>query len=73
MLVGLILIAVGVIAIAQRLDIISGSVWSYTWPVILILLGLSVLWGRHAGHRRHGIWGWCGSSFPYQKEEEDKQ
>ncbi len=69
MLVGVILIAVGAIAIAQRLGIISGSVWSYTWPLILIILGLSVLWGRHAGRRRHGAWGWCGPCFPHKEED----
>jgi len=55
MVIGLILIAVGTIALLSRLDIIEHSVWSYTWPTILIILGVWFLtrrlWKRN--------W-WCG-------------
>ena len=43
MIVGLILIAVGIIALLSKLGILGDSVWSYTWPVILIILGLSLI------------------------------
>ena len=71
MIIGVILIAVGVIALAQRLGLISGSVWGYTWPLILIILGLHLLWGW----RRGGRWrraGWCGWCLPGYGEEEEK-
>ena len=55
MIVGLILIAVGIIALLSRLGILGDSVWSYTWPVILIILGLSFLPRR----RQITRW-WCG-------------
>ena len=55
MVVGSILIAVGIIALLSKLGIIGNSVWSYTWPVILIILGLSFL-TRWRWSRR---W-WCG-------------
>jgi hypothetical protein len=58
--VGVILIVVGAIALAQRFDVITGSVWSYAWPTIVIILGLHMLWGRRAGRR--GDW-MCGHSF----------
>jgi len=55
MVIGLILIAVGVIALLSRLGILEQSVWSYTWPTILIILGLWFLvrwrWKRSF---------WCG-------------
>ncbi len=55
MIVGLILIAIGIIAILMQFGIISGSLWSYIWPIILIVIGLAFLWGR----RRRGGW-WRG-------------
>ncbi len=55
MVIGLILIAVGVIALLSKLDIIANSVWSYTWPTILIILGLWFLTRR----RWTRSW-WCG-------------
>jgi hypothetical protein len=63
--IGLILIAVGVFALLVKLDVLSGSVWSYVWPSILIALGLSFLWGRRSGQGwRH----WCCS----KEEKEEK-
>lgn len=56
MIIGLILVAVGVIALLVKLDVLSGSVWSYTWPAVLIILGLAFLLGRT---RRRG-WRWFG-------------
>ena len=55
MVVGLTLIAVGIIALLSKLGILGDSVWSYTWPVILIILGLSFL-----PHRRRITRWWCG-------------
>jgi len=55
MVVGSILIAVGIIALLSKLEVIGSSVWSYTWPVILIILGVSFL-TRWRWSRR---W-WCG-------------
>lgn len=58
MFFGLVLIAVGVLALLIVTGVLTGSAWSYIWPIILILLGLSILVGR--GHRRrywHRMWG----------------
>ena len=69
-----ILIAVGLIALAQRLGFISGSIWSYTWPVVLILLGLSMLRGWRARRRGHGAGGWgcCPRCAPHQEDEQKR-
>ena len=62
MVFGLIIIAVGVIALLIKLDVLSGSVWNYTWPVILIIIGLSLFFGRVFCRRR---WWWFGCCPPW--------
>jgi hypothetical protein len=57
MVFGLILIAVGVIALLEKLNVINGNVWNYTWPVILLIIGLSMVFGRFR-RRRWMWWGW---------------
>jgi drug/metabolite transporter (DMT)-like permease len=54
MVFGLILVAVGVIALLEKLNIFDGSVWNYTWPVILVIIGLSIVLGRF--QRRRWMW-----------------
>jgi len=63
--VGAILIAVGILALLINLDVLSGSLWSYTWPAILIILGLSFIVGRFC---RRGQ-GWRGWYFPGGRQE----
>jgi uncharacterized membrane protein len=46
MVFGLLLIAVGIIALLVKTGVLSGSVWSYTWPTVLIILGLSFIFRR---------------------------
>jgi hypothetical protein len=57
MVIGLILIAVGIIAILVRADVVSGSIWDYTWPAVLVIVGLSFILGRFFGRRWWGF-GW---------------
>ena len=70
MFIGLVLIAIGVITLLIKLGVLSGSVWGYTWPVILIILGVSFLWRRlfrRAGSRGwHREWCW----FPTKEKKE---
>jgi hypothetical protein len=56
MVFGLILIAVGVIALLVKLDVLTGSVWDYVWPAVLVIIGLSFFLGRFLGRR----WWWFG-------------
>jgi len=56
MFVGLILIVIGVVALLVKLDVVTGSIWSYTWPILLILLGLSWFL-RWLFPRRRSGWG----------------
>ena len=69
MFIGLILLAMGVIALLIKLGVLTGSVWGYTWPVILIILGLSFLWGRRSRSMR--TW-WYRQGFPGQEDEEKR-
>jgi len=54
MIIGVILVAVGIIALLVQLDVLSGSIWSYTWPAILIILGVWFILGRF--RRRTSRW-----------------
>ncbi len=68
MLFGLILIAVGIIALLVKLDVLSGSVWSYTWPTVLIIIGLYFIFGRRFWRRYPRRWfRW------YPPDERDKE
>ena len=66
MCIGLVLIVVGIIALLVSLGVITGSIWSFVLPAILIIVGLCFLFGKH---HRHGFWRHsCCSS-----DKEDKQ
>ncbi len=66
MFIGLVLVAIGIIALLIKLDVIAGSIWGYAWPVILIILGLVFLFGRR---RRHGFWHGCW----WPREDKEKK
>ena len=66
MVIGLILVAVGVIALLVQLDVLPGTVWSYTWPAILIILGLWFILGRF----RRRTWRWWGM-HPWDDRDRD--
>ncbi|MDO8568064.1 MAG: DUF5668 domain-containing protein [Dehalococcoidales bacterium] len=53
----------GIIALLIKLDVISGSVWGYAWPVILIIAGLVFVFGCRHKH------GWCGC-WPHDEEKQ---
>ena len=66
MSIGIIVLASGIIALTGKLGVRTGSVWDYPWPVILIILGLSFLWGRRSRRMRPWWYRWC---LPGQDEE----
>ncbi|MDD5037937.1 MAG: DUF5668 domain-containing protein [Dehalococcoidales bacterium] len=65
MFIGLVLVAIGIIALLVQFDVLSGSIWGYAWPVILIIIGLSFLLGRC---RKFSSWRHCCWS-PEDKEK----
>lgn len=42
----LILIAVGIVFLLQNLGFFTSSVWGVIWPIILIIIGISMLFGK---------------------------
>jgi len=68
MFIGLVLVAVGIIALLVKLGVLTGSIWSYTWPVILIILGLIFLSGKFSRRAR----GWCRPWCFWEEDEEKK-
>jgi O-antigen/teichoic acid export membrane protein len=68
MVIGLILIAIGVIAILVKTDVLTGSIWGYVWPTALVIIGLSFVIGRF--RRRRWWWGW---SPPWEDRDRDRK
>ena len=68
MFIGLMPLAVGVISLLVKLDVLSGSIWSYTWPAILIILGLFFLTRRFRWRSRWHRW--C---YPKREENDDRK
>lgn len=54
MLVGIAIIVIGIVFLLQNMGLISVSVWQVIWPLLIILLGVSMItkgsgccgWGR---------------------------
>lgn len=46
MFLGLVVFVVGVVFLLQNLGYISGSVWGFVWPIIIIAVGLSMILNR---------------------------
>ena len=69
MVIGLIIIAVGIIALLVKLDVLNGSIWDYTWPAILIIIGLSFIFGRFRRRR----WFWGGWSPPWDDKDKPQK
>lgn len=66
MFFGLILVAIGIIALLVKTGALTGSIWSYVWPAVLIVLGLSFLFGRTFRRRP---WRWFGCCPPWDDRD----
>ena len=51
MFIGIILVAMGVLIILDKMGIIYGSFWDYLWPVALIALGVDFIF-KNSKNRR---------------------
>jgi hypothetical protein len=72
MVFGLILLAVGIIAILVKTDVLTGSIWDYTWPTALVIIGLAFILGRLRRHRRHWWWGGWAPWDRWDDRDRDK-
>jgi len=43
MFIGALLVLLGILMFLDRVDILSGPVWDYFWPLALVALGLSMI------------------------------
>jgi hypothetical protein len=43
MFIGALLLLLGVLMLLQRAGIISGTVWDYFWPAVVIAIGLHLV------------------------------
>jgi hypothetical protein len=68
MVFGLSILAVGVIALLVKLNVLNGSIWDYAWPAILIIIGLSFILGRFQRRR----WFWGGPPWMWNDRDKDK-
>jgi hypothetical protein len=50
MYVGFLLIVIGVLFLLKNLGIISGSFWDILWPIVVVFVGISMLFGRKKRH-----------------------
>ncbi|OGO02140.1 MAG: hypothetical protein A2Y90_03035 [Chloroflexi bacterium RBG_13_52_12] len=57
MVIGPIILAVGIILLLVKLDVLDGSVWDYAWPAVLVIIGLSFILGRFRRRRWWSFWG----------------
>lgn len=62
MIIGLVLIVIGVVFFAQALGLLSGDVISVLWPLLVVVLGLSLISHKILGHEcaGNGKKCWCG-------------
>ena len=61
------IIIIGAILLLENLNVISGNIWEWVWPALIIVLGLSMLLGRK---RRRQL---SDHFNPRPKPEERKQ
>jgi predicted membrane protein len=55
---GLIIIVIGIILQADKLELISGGFWGAFWPLLLIIIGISIIYpGKKFIHKTHTIKG----------------
>lgn len=66
-MLGLIFVIVGVLMLLERMDIISGGLWDYLWPVVIIVFGVHLM-----GKTKSGMWSCCsGKSKHHQKSSHE--
>jgi len=71
MFFGLVLVIVGGILLLESMGVITGDAWRYIWPILIILLGLSILFKPFRSKLFRGNkWGW--DSNKDENKEENK-
>ena len=50
MYIGLLVIVVGVLFLLKNLGVITGNFWDILWPLVIVFVGISMLFGRKKHH-----------------------
>ena len=51
MYIGLLVIVLGVLFLLKNLGVIAGNFWNVLWPLVIVVAGISMLFGRKKQHR----------------------
>lgn len=51
MAIGLLVIVVGVLFLLKNLGVIAGNFWDILWPLVIVVAGISMLFGCKKHHR----------------------
>ena len=51
MAIGLLVIVVGVLFLLKNLGVIAGNFWDVLWPLVIVVAGISMFFGRKKHHR----------------------
>jgi len=61
MLFGSIILVIGIALLLQAMGILTGSIWSYFWAILFIVIGLKMVMGKgHHGKCICGLFGHKG-------------
>lgn len=66
MMIGIVLIVIGVVFFAKALEFISADTLSVLWPLLLIVLGLSLISHKLFGH--HDAKGWWSQTVDWNNK-----
>jgi hypothetical protein len=64
---GIIVLIIGVLFLLKNLGLISGSLWSIIWPLLLIIVGLKTMF-----RKKHEHFGWGGHCCGFKDEMHKK-
>ena len=65
MIFGYILVILGGLFLLDNLEVLPRKAWEYFWPLLLIVWGLSIIFGKG----RRGLWNCC---LPYRERDKEK-
>lgn len=51
MYIGLVLIVLGVLFLLKNLGVLAGNFWDVLWPLVIVVVGISMLFGRKKHHK----------------------
>lgn len=69
MMLGVVLIVIGIVFFAKALGFIPGETMSILWPLLLVVLGLTMISHKVLGHSCEGKNCWCGGRINWSQKK----